>query len=125
MQITPQPIAQAHNELSQASDPVIRFTDFSWTRESLRGQVHSSTPGPLISSTTNPLHHSSTHKRADAAAGKGESLRKRVRFALLCSHPSRDSLGAAEVAAIHNTPAQLIKLIVKHFADPKRHINAK
>lgn len=36
-----------------------------------------------------------------------------------------ESPGAAEVAAIYNTQAQLIKLIVKHFADPKCHINGK
>jgi len=48
-----------------------------------------------------------------------------VEFALLSSPLWREAVGAAEVASIYNTQAQLIKPIVKHSADPKCHINAK
>lgn len=77
-------------------------------------------------------HHQSTltlaphhTQKADIISGNGQSLRKRIKFAWFSSHLWRQYLGAAEVAAIYNTQAQLIKLIVKHFADPKCHINAK
>lgn len=50
---------------------------------------------------------------------------ERAEFVLLGSPLWREALGAAEVASIYNTQAQLIKTIVKHSADSKCHINAK
>lgn len=124
LQIAPPPLAQASNKLSRASDLVIRLSDFSRMRESLGGRSTRAPPCPQ-----HHYHHQSTltlvcAQKSRLCPRKWAKLEGEGRVCL-GSPLWREALRAAEVASIYNAQAQLIKPIVKHFADPKCHINAK